>query len=76
MVLVSYHKITNDDGSQEEGYTRDISHQHTVPHTLNPFSAQYSEHNHEAVHEIREVPSWEVPVRETVYVICAYTPTH
>lgn len=55
--LDTHHKIANDDCSQEERYTRHVSDQHAVPHALYPFSAQHSEHNHETVHEICEVPS-------------------
>lgn len=68
----TYHKITNDDCCQEKRYTRYVSNQHTVPHTFYPFSAQHSEYNHETVHEVCEVPSWEVSVVEAVHVICTH----
>lgn len=64
------HKVTNNNGGQEEGYTGHVAHKHTVPHTLNPFSTKYSEDNHETVHKVREVPSRQVAVREAVYIVC------
>lgn len=53
----TYDQVTNDDRGQEERYARDIAHEHTVPHRLDPFSAQHTENDHERVHEVGEVPS-------------------
>lgn len=66
----THHKIADDNGGQEEGYTRHIAHVHTVPHGLDPFAAQHPEHDHKAVHEIGEVPPGQVSIREAILVIC------
>lgn len=63
------HKIADHNCCQEEGNTGHVSHQHTIPHTLDPLSAQYAEHNHETVHEVRKVPPRKVTVGESIDVI-------
>ncbi|KAI8035035.1 hypothetical protein M5D96_012128 [Drosophila gunungcola] len=65
----THHKIADDNGGQEEGNARDIAHVHAVPHGLNPFSAEHPEHDHKAVHKVREVPARQVTIREAVLVI-------
>lgn len=69
-VAITYHKIAYDDSGQKEGYTRDVTHIHAIPHWFNPFSAQHTKHNHKWVHKIGEIPSWQISIRKHVLVIC------
>ena len=57
----SKEKIENDeiphqDCRHEVGDAGLAAHEDAVPHRLDPLSAQHTEDNHEAVHEVREVP--------------------
>lgn len=53
----TYHQAGNDVCEEEEGNTRVyLVHIHTVPHRLDPLSAQNAEDDHEAVQEVDEVP--------------------
>ena len=49
-------QVSHQDGSQKVWDTCGPGDVHAVPHGLDPLSTEYSEHNHEAVHEVREVP--------------------
>lgn len=69
-LLWPYHQVANHDSGQEEWNTRHIAHQHAVPHRLNPFAAQHAKHDHEGVHEIGEIPAWQIAVRKAVHVVC------
>jgi len=62
--LYTYNQVTDDDGGQEERYAGDVADQHAVPHGLDPFSAQDAENDHKGVHEIGEIPSGQVAIRE------------
>lgn len=65
MALVhTYDQVTDDDGGQEERYTRDVADQHAVPHRFDPLSAQNPEYDHEGVHEIGKIPPGQIAVRE------------
>ena len=55
-------EISYEDGSQKIGYTGGPSHIHTVPHGFDPLPTEDSEHNHETVHEVREVPSGQFAI--------------
>lgn len=68
----TYHKIADDNGGQEEWYAGDVAHVHAVPHGLDPLSAQHSEHDHEAVHEVGEVPARQITIRKAILVICMW----
>lgn len=67
--LNTYHKIADDNGSQEERNAGDIAHVHAVPHGLNPLAAEHSEHDHKAVHKVCEVPARQITIRKTIFVI-------
>lgn len=69
LVLYTYDQVTDDYGGQEERYARHVADEHAIPHGLDPLSAQYPENDHERVHEIGEVPSGHVAVREVVDVV-------
>lgn len=58
----THHQVADDDSGQEERDTGPVADQHAVPHTLDPLSAQHSEHDHEGVHEIYEVPARQLAV--------------
>ena len=46
-------EIGDEDGGQEVWNAGGSSHMHAVPHTLDPFSAQHSKHNHETETEMQ-----------------------
>lgn len=58
VVKRTYNQITDDDGGQKERYARNVAHKHTVPHRLDPFSAEYTKDDHERMHKVGEIPSW------------------
>lgn len=53
----THHKISDNHDEQEEGYTESAGYIHAVPHGLYPFSTQNSEHYHERMQKIVEVPT-------------------
>lgn len=69
LILYTYDQVTDDYGGQEERYARHVADEHAIPHGLDPLSAQYPENDHERMHEIGEVPSGHVAVREVVDVV-------
>lgn len=66
----TYDQVSDDDSGEEKWNAGNISYKHAVPHGFDPFSAQHSEHDHERVHEIREIPPWHVSIRKSVSVVC------
>ena len=60
MAFVSYHEVADDDGGEEEGDADLGGDPHAVPHGLDPLPAEHAEHDHEAVHEVGEVPPGHV----------------
>ena len=49
-------EIPHQDGGHEVGDAGLAADEDAVPHGFYPLPAQHSEHDHEAVHEVREVP--------------------
>lgn len=43
----TYDQVADDNCGKEEGDAGDVPDIHAVPHGLDPFSAQNTEHNHE-----------------------------
>lgn len=63
------HKVADDDRGQEERDAGGIADQHTIPHGFDPFAAEDSEHDHERVHEIHEMPTRQLLVREPIHIV-------
>lgn len=53
----TYEKAANDDHCNEVYNTSGVAYQHTVPKWFNPFAAQCTEHNHEWVEIVGEIPT-------------------
>lgn len=52
------HQVANDHGQEEERYADNLlSSSHAVPHRLNPLPTQDSEHNHQCMQKVLEIPS-------------------
>lgn len=66
----THHQVGNDDGAQEERHAGGVAHLQTVPHGLDPLSAQHAEHNHDAVHEVCEIPPRHFPGWEELLAFC------
>ena len=67
-------QIAHEDSCHEVRNAGLAADKDAVPHGLYPLSAQHSEHDHEAVHEVGEVPSWHgttVPVTNIALVVLA-----
>lgn len=65
----TYNQVSDDNSGQEERNAGDIADVHTVPHRLDPLPTQDSEHDHEGVHEVCEVPPWQLTAREAVHMV-------
>ncbi len=65
----TYHQVSNDDGGQEEGDADLGGDDHAVPHGLDPLPAQDPEDDHEAVHEVNEVPPRQFFGRKPIGVV-------
>ena len=46
-----------------------IKYAHAIPHRLDPLATEDAEDDHEAVHEVGEVPSWHHFLREPLHVV-------
>ena len=55
-------QVAHQHSGQKVGDTSGSCHVHAVPHGLDPLPAQDPEDNHEAVHEVGEVPSGQLAV--------------
>lgn len=53
-------QVSDEDGGQEVGDARRPGDVDAVPHGLDPLSAEHPEDDHEAVHEVGEVPAGHV----------------
>lgn len=66
----TYDQVSDDNSRQEERNAGDVADVHTIPHGLDPLAAQDSEHDHEGVHEVCEVPPRQLTAREAVHMVC------
>ena len=46
-----------------------MKYAHAIPHRLDPLPTEDAEDDHEAVHEVGEVPSWHHFLREPLHVV-------
>ena len=65
----TYDQVPNDNSGQEEGDTDLAGHPHAVPHGLDPLPAEHPEHDHEAVHEVNEVPTRHLLARKSIHIV-------
>ena len=66
-------EVAHEDGGHEVGDARLAAHEDAVPHGLYPLPAQHAEHNHEAVHEVDEVPPGHHLPGKPVHIVCKQT---
>ena len=50
-------------------WSRCMKYAHAIPHRLDPLATEDAEDDHEAVHEVGEVPSWHHFLREPLHVV-------
>ena len=72
--MCTYNQVSDDHSGEEEWNTDLACHPHAVPHGLDPLSTQHSEHDHEAVHEVDEVPARHDLAREPVHIVSVALP--
>ena len=68
-MIVTHHQVPDDDSGEEERDADLAGDPHAVPHGLYPLPAQHAEHNHEAVHEVDEVPPRHLLARKSIHII-------
>ena len=69
-MIVTHHQVPDDDSGEEERDADLAGDPHAVPHGLYPLPAQHAEHNHEAVHEVYEVPPGHHLPGKPVHIVC------
>ena len=63
----SYHEISDDHCGEKERDADVRRTVHAVPHGLDPLAAEYTEHDHERVEKVTEVPQrYDALLREPV----------
>ena len=53
----THNEVSNDHGEKEERNAVETGTVYAVPHGLDPLAAQHTEHDHERVKEVDEVPA-------------------
>ena len=69
-MIVTHHQVPDHNSGEEEWDADLAGDPHAVPHGLYPLPARHAEHDHEAVHEVDEVPPGHHLPGKPVHIVC------